>query len=193
MINCSKGAEWRKWDLHLHTPSSYDYQDKSISNEDIINALVAAEVALAVITDHHVIDVSRIKALQVLGQAKGITILPGIEFLSDARASEPIHFIGAFFESSGRRGEKDLFSKLRAQRIYWIRATLEDPDSELFQGWDAKRKVYDCGRRVALVKGNYVVVISLQPEQKARFVTAYVADSETTLEKIKRGVKWAGI
>jgi len=102
-------------------------------------------------------------------------------------------FDHAFFESSGRRGEKDLFSKLRAQRIHWIRATLEDTDAELFQGWDAKRKAYNSGRRVALVKGNYVVVISLQPDQKARFVMAYVADSETTLEKIKCGVKWISI
>lgn len=75
-------------------------------------------------------------------------------------------FDHAFFESSGRRGEKDLFLKLRAQRIYWIRATLEDPDSELFQGWDAKRKVYDSGRRVALVKGNYVVVILSSQNKK---------------------------
>jgi len=24
----SRGSIWRKWDLHLHTPSSYDYEDK---------------------------------------------------------------------------------------------------------------------------------------------------------------------
>jgi len=28
-----RGSEWRKWDLHFHTPSSYDYQDKTVSNE----------------------------------------------------------------------------------------------------------------------------------------------------------------
>lgn len=29
-----KGAEWQKWDLHLHTPSSYDYKDKSITDNN---------------------------------------------------------------------------------------------------------------------------------------------------------------
>lgn len=31
----TRGSEWRKWDLHIHTPSSYDYKDKSITNEDL--------------------------------------------------------------------------------------------------------------------------------------------------------------
>ena len=35
----SRGSEWRKWDLHFHTPSSYDYKDNSVTNEDIINIL----------------------------------------------------------------------------------------------------------------------------------------------------------
>ncbi len=25
----NRGCEWRKWDLHFHTPSSFDYRDKS--------------------------------------------------------------------------------------------------------------------------------------------------------------------
>ncbi len=93
-----KGAEWRKWDLHLHTPSSYDYYDKSVTDKDIIDTLAANEISVAAITDHHVIDVERIKKLQDLGQEKEITILPGIEILSDARGSEPVHFIGIFPE-----------------------------------------------------------------------------------------------
>ena len=30
-INMTKGSEWRIWDLHLHTPASYDYKDKSVT------------------------------------------------------------------------------------------------------------------------------------------------------------------
>jgi ABC-type lipoprotein export system ATPase subunit len=93
-----RGAEWRKWDLHLHTPSSYDYDNKSVTNEDIIDAMVTNGISVVAITDHHIIDVLRIRALQRIGMAKGITVLPGIEFLSDARGSEPVHFIGIFSE-----------------------------------------------------------------------------------------------
>jgi len=93
-----KGAEWRKWDLHLHTPSSYDYKDKGVTDDDIIDALATNEISVAAITDHHTMDIKRIQNLQALGLKKEITILPGIEFLSDARGSEPIHFIGIFSE-----------------------------------------------------------------------------------------------
>ncbi|MBK5275541.1 MAG: AAA family ATPase [Desulfuromonadales bacterium] len=93
-----RGAEWRKWDLHLHTPASYDYENKSVTNEDIIDAIVKNGISVVAITDHHIIDVQRIRELQQIGVAKGVTVLPGIEFLSDARGSEPVHFIGIFSE-----------------------------------------------------------------------------------------------
>lgn len=95
----AKGAEWRKWDLHLHTPSSYDYSNKAITDKEIIEELSSKNIALVAITDHHVMDLARIKSLQSLGATNNITVLPGIEFLSDARGSEPIHFIGIFPEN----------------------------------------------------------------------------------------------
>jgi ABC-type lipoprotein export system ATPase subunit len=93
---CPKGAEWRRWDLHFHTPASYDYKDKSVTSSDIVDTLVEKGVSVVAITDHHVIDILRIQELQTLGAAKDLTILPGIEFLSDARGSVPVHFIAIF-------------------------------------------------------------------------------------------------
>ena len=95
----NRGSEWHKWDLHFHTPSSYDYEDGSVTNDDIINGLLANDVAAVAITDHHVIDVARISELQRIAAGR-ITILPGIEFLSDARGREPIHVIGIFPENA---------------------------------------------------------------------------------------------
>ena len=94
----SRGSEWRKWDLHVHTPSSYDYKDKSVSNQDIIDKLSENNISVVAITDHHIIDIGRIQELQKLGAKKEITVLPGIEFLTDARGDEPIHIIGVFSE-----------------------------------------------------------------------------------------------
>src|SRR3546814_5842843 len=62
----------------------------------IIEELAKYQISVVEITDHHVIDVARITELQTLGDAQGITVLPGIEFLSDARGEEPIHFIAIF-------------------------------------------------------------------------------------------------
>ncbi len=98
-------------------------------------------------------------------------------------------FDHAFFES--RRAKDDTFSPQRSQRIDWIQATLQDPDSERYVGWDKKKKRYDRQRRVAVVKGNYVVVIAINKAGKGRFITAYVADSSRTLGMIRQGPKWA--
>lgn len=98
-MNFDRGSEWRKWDLHFHTQSSYDYKDKSITDQDIINKLVSNNISAIAITDHHTIDIARIKNLQLLGEDK-ITILPGIEFCSELGGSESVHFIGIFPENT---------------------------------------------------------------------------------------------
>jgi len=94
------GAEWRKWDLHFHTLSSYDYKDKSISSADIINCLNYHEVAAVAITDHHKINIAYIEELQNLGLKTDITVFPGIELTTGAGGSESIHIIGIFSEES---------------------------------------------------------------------------------------------
>lgn len=96
----NRGSEWRIWDLHFHTPSSYDYKDKSVTNEDIINVLDSNNISVVAITDHHIIDIDRIQKLQELGKEKNIVVLPGIEFCSELGGSEAIHFIGIFPETA---------------------------------------------------------------------------------------------
>lgn len=102
-----------------------------------------------------------------------------------------------FRESSRRDGNKDQFSIPRAERIDWIKTALEDPDSERFVGWDNRKKRYDYKRRVAIVMGNYVVIIRLKNASSAFFVTAFVADTLTTptrpstIDQILKGPKWA--
>lgn len=96
MNSINRGSEWHKWDLHFHTPSSYDYENKSVTDDEIIDGLVKNEISVAAITDHHIIDIPRIANLQKIGDAKGVFILPGIEFLAEMRGAEPIHYIAIF-------------------------------------------------------------------------------------------------
>lgn len=112
-------SEWRKWDLHFHTPSSYDYKNKWTTNKVLIDWLVRKNISVVAITDHHFIDVERIKELQKLWEWK-ITILPWIEFLSDARWKEPIHFIGIFWEDSNFEYIWwQLQNNTNIKKIYW--------------------------------------------------------------------------
>jgi len=90
------GSLWNRWDLHFHTPSSFDYEDKSISNQQIVDSLIQTGLRVIAITDHHTMDVGRIQELQILGAGK-LTILPGIE-LRDEHGGEPIHYICLFPE-----------------------------------------------------------------------------------------------
>lgn len=99
-------------------------------------------------------------------------------------------FDHCFYESSRRNGIKDVFSFERKLRIDWIKSALQDPQAELFMGWDNKKKRVSSKRRVAVVVENFVVIIQITGHNKANFVTAYLADSTNTISKIKRSPKW---
>jgi hypothetical protein len=105
-------------------------------------------------------------------------------------------FNHCFFESSRRDSTKDLFSAKRAERMDWIEAALKDANAELYCGWDKKRRRYDRSRRVAVVMGDYVVIIALTSPTTAIFVTAFVADTPacagrpSTIDQIRKGPKW---
>lgn len=102
------GSVWRRWDLHFHTPASYDYARKGTTNQEIIDGLVKAGVEVVAITDHHRIDTARVIELQKLG-GENLTVLPGIEFRSELGGSDSVHFIGIFPENSD---VVDLWTKL---------------------------------------------------------------------------------
>ena len=110
----NRGSQWRLWDLHFHTPSSssYDYKDKSVTNQQLIDGLKNAGISVVAITDHHCIDIERIRELQTLGKTVGITVLPGIEFCSELGGSEAIHFIGIFDEKSNL---ETIWTKIQGQ------------------------------------------------------------------------------
>lgn len=96
-MNCERGSVWRKWDLHLHTPSSYDYENKSVTNEELVQTLKSEGINAVAVTDHHFIDVKRLKKLKDLG-GNDLTIFPGIELRSELGGKESVHFIGIFPE-----------------------------------------------------------------------------------------------
>lgn len=110
----SRGSEWRKWDLHLHTPSSYDYQNSSVTNEDIVNKLIDNNIALAVITDHHYIDVERFFELKNIAQ-ENVVFLPGIELRTELGGSESVHITTVFPDFKEKSELKDLWNKLNVK------------------------------------------------------------------------------
>ncbi len=103
-----RGSLWRRWDLHFHTPSSFDYQNGKVTNSDIVAGLKAAGVGVVAITDHHLIDVPRVRDLQQLA-GDDLTVLPGIEFRTELGGKEKVHLIGIFPEDAAL---EELWTKL---------------------------------------------------------------------------------
>lgn len=102
------GSVWHRWDLHYHTPSSYDYKNKSKTNEVLVQELLDDGVSGVAVTDHHIIDFERIKALNSIANGK-IKFLRGIEITSELGGSESIHFIAIFPDSLAEDEIRDSF------------------------------------------------------------------------------------
>lgn len=96
-----RGSEWRKWDLHVHTPKSVLCQNFNCSFEDYAKTLlknaIDKEISVIGMTDYFSVDgykemcaimVNDAKLRQLLGdedaeKANDITILPNIELRID--------------------------------------------------------------------------------------------------------------
>ncbi|MEG0328783.1 MAG: hypothetical protein RR631_09920, partial [Erysipelothrix sp.] len=131
MVFEDNGSNWEKWDLHVHTASSFDYKYKS---QDCDNLLVEAwqenNIKAVAITDHFLIDAKRIENLRKLSN-DFTTIFPGVELRTDKGGSN-IHVILIFdenidlknlsqdFESTMLRSKvkpsKDTYTN---ENIYW--------------------------------------------------------------------------
>lgn len=91
-----RGSLWHRWDLHFHTPSSFDYKNKSVTNQQIVDRLIVEGVRVVAITDHHKIDIGRVQELQKIACGR-LTVLPAIE-LRDDHGGKPINYICVFPE-----------------------------------------------------------------------------------------------
>lgn len=100
------------------------------------------------------------------------------------------NFNHSFFIESVRGSHvKDTFSNSRAERMDWIKAVLDNDSVELY-----RRVMEDSGkiRRIALVGDErYAVIIQIgsRPNQ-ARFITAYVVNSDSALSNMRSNPGW---
>jgi len=99
----------------------------------------------------------------------------------------------AFYKNSdNRNGPKNEFCRVRAERMDWIKVTLESENATLYQGWNKHQKKYEEHRRVSVLLGDFIVVIELtmnnKGELKGKFVTCYVADK--SILKVRQSPLW---
>lgn len=127
MENFERGSEWRKWDLHLHTKSSYDYKYNGDDADQLLcNELKKNKISAVAITDHFVIDRDRIENLRKL--APDIIFFPGVELRTDKGAAN-LHIILIFDCKADLKTLSDDFEAImirtkskssdNMEKIYW--------------------------------------------------------------------------
>lgn len=118
-----KGSEWRRWDLHVHTASSYDAKYKGDDADQLLcNALLENNIVAVAITDHFQIDYKRIANLRRL--APDITFFPGVELRTDKGSKNGnMHLILIFSE------EKDVKTLSENFDVIMLRQKAKDSDS----------------------------------------------------------------
>ena len=89
-----RGSEWRKWDLHVHTPAS----DGTGSPNEIVDTAISKGISVIAITDHHTAEY--IDQVKDYAKDKDISIISGIEFRSEY-GGRSVHFIAYFPEKNG--------------------------------------------------------------------------------------------
>lgn len=125
MQSFERGSEWRRWDLHLHTASSYDYKCKDENCDEIlVQKLRENNIVAAAITDHFVIDKDRIANLRRL--SPDIVFFPGVELRTD-KGDTNIHVILIFSDKLDLDELVEDFNVFKRsaqncennERIYW--------------------------------------------------------------------------
>lgn len=99
------GSKWFKFDFHVHTPASDDYQEADVSSRDWLLACMEKELDAVVICDHNTgsgIDDIQAELQKMRAEAdeipgfRELTIFPGVELT----ASEGVHILALFSDTA---------------------------------------------------------------------------------------------
>ena len=106
------GSKWVRADFHLHTKVDKEFEYSGQENDfvkDYVEALKAADIRVAVITNHNKFDFGEYKAIKKRARKEGICVLPGVE-LSVNDGANGIHTL-VVFSDQWLQGGKDFINQ----------------------------------------------------------------------------------
>ncbi|KUO52222.1 MAG: hypothetical protein APF76_04060 [Desulfitibacter sp. BRH_c19] len=104
------GLQFKKFDLHVHTPGSHDFQDKTVTAEQIVKKALEKGLRGIAITDHNTGEwVDKVKEAD---KGKNLTIFPGVEiYCTGGKAG--IHVIAILSPDKGTKHIQGLLATLK--------------------------------------------------------------------------------
>jgi len=103
----TEGLLFKKFDLHIHTPSSGCFKDKSIKAEDIVNKALEIGLDAIAITDHN--SGKWVDSIKEAAKGTNLVVFPGVEItVGDAH----IHIIAILDKDKTTRDIEDLLGTL---------------------------------------------------------------------------------
>lgn len=147
MENYPKGSEWRKWDLHVHSPASILYNEFGDDWDEYVKTLfktlIEKEIAVVGITDYFSVDgykkiteeylandtkLGELFSAEEIEKIKQIRVLPNIEFRSDIFVGgNSINFHIIFSEAVSA---KDIQEKFLSEINFRYEAEPNQPDKK---------------------------------------------------------------
>lgn len=142
-MNRATGSAFMKVDLHVHTPKSMCYSDKSVTPEQIVDAALAAELEVIAVTDHNAVEA--IDDIRQIAGKRGLFVFPGVELSAEGghviaifeldtpmeRLEDFLDYVGVAREGRGDAhivvdgGIEEVFQKIEEQRGIAIAAHIE--------------------------------------------------------------------
>lgn len=106
------GLTYKKADFHIHTPASVCYGDKSVTQEQIIDATLDNGLEVFAVTDHNTFE--SVDSLRKIGREKGICVFPGVEL-----STKSGHFIALFDTDTPVTKLEEMLLLLQPDRSRW--------------------------------------------------------------------------
>lgn len=106
------GLAYRKIDLHIHTPASRCFKDKTVTPTDLINQALKQKLDAIAITDHN--SGAWIDDVKKAAKDK-IVVFPGVEISSTGGEMGVVHIIALFDVSQSTKGVENLLGDLKIQ------------------------------------------------------------------------------
>ncbi len=115
-MNRPADPAFKKVDLHVHTPESVCYSDRTVTPEQIVEAAITASLEAIAITDHNTVEA--IDDVRRAAAKNGLTVFPGIEL-----SAKGGHVLAIFELDASVERLRDFLDCVGVPRAGWGDAT----------------------------------------------------------------------